>query len=117
MCVQKAVTWAEPRSGDEKSGFCRCHAVAGQCYTVFQRSITAPNLEVAMEPTRRKLTWIEEKHFWGWGCSECAWLFRPLGPLVGQSIGDMKVHYEQQRDQEFASHVCAKHPRAPKNPG
>jgi hypothetical protein len=116
MCVQRAVTWAEPRSRIEKNGLCRRNAVESQCYTVFQRSITAPNLEVAMEPTRRKLTWIEEKHFWGWGCSECAWLFRPLGPLVGQSIDDMKVNYERQRDKEFASHVCAEHARATKSP-
>jgi hypothetical protein len=70
-----------------------------------------------MEATRRKLVEIQEKHYWGWGCSECAWLFRPLGPLVGQSIDDMKVHYEQLRDKAFASHVCAQHPKAPKNPG
>jgi hypothetical protein len=76
----------------------------------------APSLEVAMEPMRRKLVWIEEEHFWGWGCSECTWLFRPLGPLVGQSINDMKVHYEEQRDKEFTSHVCAENPRATKNP-
>jgi len=43
-------------------------------------------------------------------------VFRPLGPLVGQSIDDMKVQYEQQRDKEFAAHVCAEHPRAAKNP-
>jgi hypothetical protein len=69
-----------------------------------------------MEPMHRKLVWIEEQHFWGWCCSECAWLFRPLGPLVGQSIDDMKVHYEQQRDMEFASHICAEHRRASKRP-
>jgi hypothetical protein len=101
---------------NEKSGFCPGSNVAGQCYTAFQRNLTAPNLEVAMEATRRKLTWIEEKHFWGWGCSECAWLFRPLGPLVGQSIDEMKRKYGEQRDTEFASHVCAEHSRAPKNP-
>ena len=99
----------------EKSGFVVRSAVKDQCYTVFHKSITAPTLEVAMQPTRRKLLWIEEEHFWGWSCSECAWLFRPLGPLVGESIDDMKVHYEKQRDNEFTSHVCAEHPRATKN--
>jgi len=69
-----------------------------------------------MEPIRRKLVSIEEHRFWGWGCSECEWVFRPLGPLVGQSIDEMKVRYEVQRDQEFASHVCAEYPRATKNP-
>jgi hypothetical protein len=29
----------------------------------------------------------------------------------------MKENYEQQRDQEFKSHVCAEHPRATKNSG
>jgi len=80
------------------------------------KCITAPNLEVAMESMRRKLVWIEEKGFWGWGCSECEWVFRPLGPLLGESLEDMKKHYAEERDKEFASHVCAKHPRATKNP-
>ena len=48
--------------------------------------------------------------------TECTWAFNPLGPIVGQSIDEMKMHYELQRDQEFASHVCAEHPRATKNP-
>jgi hypothetical protein len=104
MCIQKAVTWAEPRLGNEKSGFCRGSAIKDQSYAV----------EVATQPMRRKLLWIEEQHFWGWSCSECAWLFRPLGPLVGESIDDMKVHYEKQRDDEFTSHVCTEHPRATK---
>ena len=68
-----------------------------------------------MEPKRRKLVWVEEQSFWAWGCSECAWVFRPLGPLVGESIDDMKKHYGEQCDKEFASHVCAQHPRI-KNP-
>jgi hypothetical protein len=80
-------------------------------------NLATPTLEVAMEPMRRKLLWIEEQHFWGWSCSECAWLFRPLGPLVGESIDDMKVHYEKQRDKEFASHICAEYRRASKKPG
>jgi hypothetical protein len=67
MCVQKAVSWAELRWGKEKSAFCRRSAVGDQCQIVFQRSITAPNLEVAMESMRRKLVWIEEEGFWGWG--------------------------------------------------
>ena len=102
--------------GNEKNGFCHRCAVEEQCYAVFHKSITAPNLEVAMEPIRRKLVSIEERRFWGWGCSECEWVFRPLGPLVGQSIDEMKVHYEKQRDKEFASHVCAEYPRETKNP-
>ena len=64
----------------------------------------------------RKLVSIEELRFWGWGCSECEWVFRPLGPLVGEPLDDMKRHYEEQRDKEFASHVCAEHQRFPKRP-
>jgi hypothetical protein len=111
MCAGKQRFGDDLAQGDENRRFCRRSAVGGQCYTVFQRSITAPNLEVAMEPMRRKLIWIKEQDFWGWGCSECGWMFRPLGPLVGESIDDMKMHYKQQCDKEFASHVCAAHPR------
>ena len=73
--------------------------------------------EVAVEARRRELVWIERRNFQGWACSECAWAFNPLGPLVGESLDDMKMHYEQQRDEEFKSHLCAEHLRAKKNPG
>ena len=69
-----------------------------------------------MEPMRRKLVWTERPNFQGWCCSECAWVFNPLWPLVGRTIDEMKENFEQERDKEFASHVCAKHPRAKKNP-
>jgi hypothetical protein len=65
---------------------------------------------------RRKLVWVESQIFQGWVCSECAWAFNPLGPLVDESIEEMKEHYESQRDKEFASHVCAQHPRPTKTP-
>jgi len=66
---------------------------------------------------RRKLTWVARTNFQGWVCTECAWVFNAEGPLVGRSIDEMKMHYEQQRDKEFAAHVCAEHPRASKKPG
>jgi hypothetical protein len=69
-----------------------------------------------MVTMRRKLVWVERKNFQGWACTECAWGFNAVGPIVGKSIEEMKEQYEQQRDQEFASHVCAAHPRAPRNP-
>jgi hypothetical protein len=37
------------------------------------------------------------------------------GSPIGGSIDKMKSEYEQRRDKEFASHVCAEHPRV-KNP-
>jgi hypothetical protein len=69
-----------------------------------------------MEAMRRKLVRVERQNFQGWACAECAWTFKPLGPPVGESIDEMKMHYERQRDREFTSHVCAEHPRATKNP-
>jgi rubredoxin len=70
-----------------------------------------------MVAMRRKLVWVERQNFQGWACTECAWVFDPVGPVVGQSIEEMKEHYEEQRDKEFASHDCAAHPRATKKPG
>ena len=64
----------------------------------------------------RKLVWTESQNFHGWACSVCGWVFNPLGPLVGESIDEMKMHYELQCDKEFTSHVCAKHPRVIKDP-
>ena len=60
----------------------------------------------------RKLVWIEHDRFQGSGCSECAWVFSPSDALSGKSFAEMKQIFESQRDQEFASHVCAEHPRA-----
>jgi len=60
----------------------------------------------------RKLVWIEHDRFRGWGCSECAWVFSASYALTGTSLAEMKQIFESQRDKEFASHVCAKHPRA-----
>ena len=69
-----------------------------------------------MKAMRRKMVWVERLNFHGWVCTECEWAFNPLGPVVGQSLEEMKQRYEKQRDAEFRSHVCAEHPRATKNP-
>jgi hypothetical protein len=70
-----------------------------------------------VDATRRKLVWVwlTRLNFGVWTCSECAWVFNPLGPPIGDSLEEMQVHYEQQRDKEFASHICAEHPKV-KNP-
>ena len=60
---------------------------------------------------RRTLVWIERQTFQGYGCSECAWVFKPSGTPTGKSLDEMKVNYEQQRDKHFADHVCAEHSR------
>jgi len=59
----------------------------------------------------RKLIWIEESRFHGWGCSECAWVFNASDPPTGESFDEMLGNFEEQRDNEFASHVCAEHTR------
>jgi len=59
----------------------------------------------------RKLIWIEEGSFYGWGCSECAWMFNPSDPGPGKSFGEMVRNVEERRHNEFASHVCVEHPR------
>ena len=66
---------------------------------------------------QRKLVWIEEQRFLGWGCSECAWEFNPIGAPVGKSLDEMKQNYERRRDKDFEAHVCTKHPRAKNTKG
>jgi hypothetical protein len=60
---------------------------------------------------RRKLVWIERRNFQGYGCSECSWVFKSSGTPAGKSLDEMKKDYEQQRDKDFAAHVCAEHSR------
>jgi hypothetical protein len=43
-------------------------------------------------------------------------VFNASWPLAGKSIDEMKTEFGQQRDKEFASHVCEKHPKATNNP-
>jgi hypothetical protein len=54
--------------------------------------------------TRRTMIWIEGSHFQGTGCSECAWVFRPSGPPVGDSLSEMMEMYKRWRDKEFVDH-------------
>ena len=56
---------------------------------------------------RRDLVWVKAEGFEGWACSQCAWVFNPSAPPVGNTLEEMKQNYEQHRDQEFVSHVCA----------
>jgi hypothetical protein len=63
-------------------------------------------------PMSRKLVWIEQQRFRGFGCSECGWRFKPAGAPTGTSFDEMMHNFELQRDKEFTLHVCADHPRA-----
>ncbi|MGC2764086.1 MAG: hypothetical protein WB607_01155 [Candidatus Acidiferrum sp.] len=60
----------------------------------------------------RKLVWLKNQNFHGFGCSECQWIFKSSGALIGNSLDEMKQKYEADRDKEFAAHVCGKFPKA-----
>jgi hypothetical protein len=63
----------------------------------------------------RKLVWIEEQRFQGFGCSECNWRFKSSGAPIGRSFDEMLRNFELRRDKEFTSHVCADHPKKAKH--
>ena len=43
-------------------------------------------------------------------------MFNASWPLVGATIDEMKTKFKEERDKEFASHVCREHPRVTKDP-
>jgi hypothetical protein len=63
------------------------------------------------EAMSRKLVWIDQQRFRGFGCSECVWRFKPSGAPTGTSFDEMMRNFELRRDKEFTLHVCADHPR------
>jgi len=64
--------------------------------------------------THPELVWVQRKRFTGWACSACAWEFNPSDIPPGNTIAEMKLIYERERDKAFESHDCAEHPRAPR---
>ena len=60
----------------------------------------------------RKLVWIEQQRFRGFGCSECGWRFTPSGAPTGTSFDEMMRNFEAQRDKAFTLHVCADYPKS-----
>jgi hypothetical protein len=60
----------------------------------------------------RRLEWIESENFQGYGCSECDWKFSPSGAILHFPLDEMKKKYENERDQDFAVHIC-KMPKLP----
>jgi rubredoxin len=113
---KKAAPWQNLARGREESDVHRRSAVRDLCSAVFQKSAATSNREVTMEPMRRRLVWVERPNFQRWTCTECSWVFNPSWPLVGKTIDEMKENFGQQLDEEFASHVCAEHPKTTKNP-
>jgi len=58
-----------------------------------------------------ELVWVQTKDFMGWSCSECVWKFKPSGIPAGNTLAEIKLNFERERDKEFESHACAKHPK------
>ena len=59
----------------------------------------------------RKMIWVQSIHDELWSCSECAWAFAPSSPPRGNTLSEIMENFERQRDKQFASHVCAEHPK------
>jgi hypothetical protein len=57
----------------------------------------------------RHMIWIATARMETWGCSDCAWTFKPSGPPVGNCLEAMIQNFESQRDKDCALHVCAAH--------
>jgi hypothetical protein len=60
---------------------------------------------------RRKMVWIEQPGFGGFGCSECGWRFEASNAPTGISFEEMRLNLGLRLNKEFASHVCADHPK------
>ena len=63
------------------------------------------------ERPSRKVVWVETQSSAAWRCPECAWVFNPSGPPIGNTLEEMKRNFQMQLSEEFASHDCAEHPR------
>jgi hypothetical protein len=59
----------------------------------------------------RKMIFVKSQRNESWACSDCAWVFNPLGPPLGNSLESMMRDFERQREKEFASHACAQYPK------
>jgi len=57
------------------------------------------------------MVWVEAKNFLGWACSACAWQFHPSHIPTGNTLAEIKLQYEQERDKAFESHACPGHPK------
>jgi hypothetical protein len=60
----------------------------------------------------RQMVWIKTTRAQGWGCSQCSWMFNPLGPPIGNCLDEMMQNYERQRDMECLLHACVEQPRS-----
>jgi hypothetical protein len=61
----------------------------------------------------RELVWIDHPKVSWLGMLAMRVDFQPYGPPSGHTVEEMKQNFEDLRDKEFVSHVCAKCPRKP----
>jgi hypothetical protein len=57
------------------------------------------------------MVWIEQPGLGGIGCSECGWRFETSNAPIGVSFEETRLNLGLRLDKEFASHVCADHPK------
>jgi hypothetical protein len=54
----------------------------------------------------RELVWVEGQDIGGWGCSACAWMFKPSVGAVGASVRELIDDAQRQLEEEFLAHEC-----------
>lgn len=60
----------------------------------------------------RKLIWIKSDNFQGFGCSQCSWMFKSTGVLVGKSLDKMKEDYEpNSKKNSLPTFACTQSPQ------
>jgi hypothetical protein len=115
MLVHGATTCAEARPEQWRDAEVAVEKTnAMPCFT---RAYRTKSTRCASEAMHRKLVRIEEQGFRAWGCSECAWAFRPSDLPAGKLLNEMMQNYKLQCDNDFAAHVCAEHPRGKSTKG
>ena len=91
---------------------------AERTFSLVSFSSTKGALRAAPSLSWSRSRMVKSAHSELWACSRCSWAFKPSGPPHGTSLEEMMQNFERRRDKEFASHVCAGHPRTVgKEPG
>jgi hypothetical protein len=62
---------------------------------------------------KREIVEIDQPRSRGWGCSKCAWAFHTPGSPTGDFY-ECLLNFWPRLDKKFAAHVCAEHPREPR---
>ena len=67
-----------------------------------------------MAAMSRKLVWIEQQRFRGFGCSECDWRFKSPSALTGTSFDEIMRNFELQPARQRVYIACLR--RSPQDP-